>query len=382
MPSLTTIDQIGRFLADHNLATLRAALGTDTLTLQQLANEELVVLGAADEGSRLVKCLQQLGNQRITLTDMNPDKVNRLIDCGLTVAPFGAETVANKHVLLATHRTLNAGRAAIAAGARAVTPFLHLQNLYPQVFPPHCFHQGMLEDLLDNFSHIRQLATQLADDFSRLVLTRCLQYRLLGTPESFTDIVDWELYLPRQLSLQDYAACYVDCGAFDGDSVRLHLQRYADAVNSVYAFEPDPATFQALCNKSAHEQRIHCINKGVSDQPGQLQFQSNKERASGFTDDGDIVVGITSLDAELADVKPSLLKMNIEAFEPQAINGATRLIQQFQPALAISVYHRPEHLYSIQQQIRAISDDRYQFYLRQHDGGLVETVLYAIPKTR
>ncbi len=381
MPTLTTIDQIGRFLADHNLVTLRAALSAETLTLQQLANEELVVLGAADEGIRLVKCLQQLGNQRISLTDMDPKKVNRQTDCGLRVSPFGPETIANKHVLLATHRTLNAYRSATAEGARAVTSFLHLQNLYPQAFPPHCFHQGMLEDLLNNFSYISQLATKLADDFSRLVLTRCLQYRLLGTPESFTDIVDWELYLPRQLPLQDYAACYVDCGAFDGDSVRLHLQRYADAVKSVYAFEPDPVTFQALCSKSAHEMRIHCINKGVSDQPGQLQFQSNKARASGFADDGDIVVDITSLDAELADVTPSLIKMNIEAFEPQAINGATRLIQQYQPALAISVYHRPEHLYSILQQIIRISGDSYQFYLRQHDGGLVETVLYAIPKT-
>ena len=311
MPTLTTIDQIGRFLADHNPVTLRAVLSADTLSLQQLTNEEIVVLGAADEGNRLVQCLQQLGNPRISLTDMNPLKVNCKTECGLIVSPFGPETIANKHVLLATHRTFNASGSAKAAGARSVTPFLHLQNLYPQVFPPHCFHQGMLEDLLINFSHISQVATQLADDFSRLVLTRCLQYRLLGTPESFTDIVDWELYLPRQLPLQDYAACYVDCGAFDGDSVRLHIQRYADAVTRIYAFEPDPVTFQALCSKSAHEKRIHCINKGVSDQPGQLQFQSNKERASGFTDDGDIVVGITSLDAELADVRPSLIKMNI-----------------------------------------------------------------------
>ncbi len=48
--------------------------------------------------------------------------------------------------------------------------------------------------------------------------------------------------------------------------------------------------------------------------------------------------------------------------------------------LRFSVYHRPSDLWRIPQLVRELSP-QYQLFLRQHDGGVIETVLYAVPRT-
>jgi hypothetical protein len=49
------------------------------------------------------------------------------------------------------------------------------------------------------------------------------------------------------------------------------------------------------------------------------------------------------------------------------------------PKLAVSVYHRPSDLWRIPQLVRELGA-RYSLFFRQHDGGVIETVLYAIPR--
>jgi hypothetical protein len=68
--------------------------------------------------------------------------------------------------------------------------------------------------------------------------------------------------------------------------------------------------------------------------------------------------------------------MNIEGAEIEALRGARNLIQKHAPKLAISGYHRPSDLWEIPALIRELNPD-YKLSLRQHDGGTIETVIYA-----
>jgi hypothetical protein len=72
--------------------------------------------------------------------------------------------------------------------------------------------------------------------------------------------------------------------------------------------------------------------------------------------------------------------MNIEGSEIEALQGAAQSIRRWNTKLAISVYHRPTDLWQIPELVRSLNPD-YRFYLRQHDGGIIETVLYACPRT-
>ena len=86
-----------------------------------------------------------------------------------------------------------------------------------------------------------------------------------------------------------------------------------------------------------------------------------------------------SHDEVLAGQRASYIKMNIEGAEIDALHGAHRTIEHWLPKLAISVYHRPSDLWRIPQLVRELGS-RYALFLRQHDGGVIETVLYAIAR--
>jgi hypothetical protein len=85
---------------------------------------------------------------------------------------------------------------------------------------------------------------------------------------------------------------------------------------------------------------------------------------------------VTTVDHDLEGGHASFIKMNIEGAEIDALEGARRTIQSFAPQLAISAYHRPADLWAVPEKIRSLRDD-YRLFLRQHDGGIIETVCYA-----
>ena len=75
------------------------------------------------------------------------------------------------------------------------------------------------------------------------------------------------------------------------------------------------------------------------------------------------------------------IKMDIEGFELPALAGAERVIDQFRPRLAISLYHRPEDIFEIPLWI----GNRFPWYSLHLDHYTIhheETVLFAWPRVR
>jgi hypothetical protein len=115
---------------------------------------------------------------------------------------------------------------------------------------------------------------------------------------------------------------------------------------------------------------------GVWETETQLRFSGNNRINSSINDGGDTVIQCVALDHVIPDFAPTFINMDIEGAEPLALAGATNLIRQHAPDLAICVYHLPEHLWEIALQIQAIQP-RYRFFLRNYTGFPAETVLYA-----
>ena len=101
---------------------------------------------------------------------------------------------------------------------------------------------------------------------------------------------------------------------------------------------------------------------------------------SSICEDGDIVIEVNAID-EMVDRPVTFIKMDIEGSEYDAIVGASRIIKENIPTLAICVYHKREDLIEIPKLIMSITgEDAYNFYIRHHQTNLTELVLYAIPK--
>jgi FkbM family methyltransferase len=186
-----------------------------------------------------------------------------------------------------------------------------------------------------------------------------------------------DLYAPEGLFLFGEDETYIDAGTFDGDSIRAFIGRVRGRFSHVYGFEPDPVTFEKLKANFTGEPRVHPVHAGVYSRKGTLRFRDDASRGAIFADDGEIEMPVTTIDDVLQGKRATYIKMNIEGAEIDALKGARQTITKWHPRLAISAYHRPSDLWQIPEVITELSQT-YNLYLRQHDGGVIETVLYAV----
>ncbi len=85
---------------------------------------------------------------------------------------------------------------------------------------------------------------------------------------------------------------------------------------------------------------------------------------------------MTALDEVLNGERATVVKMNIEGAELHALRGSAATLLRHKPKLAIAVYHRPSDLWEVAEVVNEIVPG-YEFHLRQHNGGVIETVLYG-----
>jgi FkbM family methyltransferase len=71
-----------------------------------------------------------------------------------------------------------------------------------------------------------------------------------------------------------------------------------------------------------------------------------------------------------------MIKMDIEGAEADALAGAQRVVQEFNPNLAISVYHKPDDIWSLPLQIKKLHPE-YRLSFSHHSPLAWESVVYA-----
>ena len=341
--------------------------------------DRLAIVGAAGEGQRLAVICRTLGIAVAAIADDDPAKVGTPI-AGVPVVATArlAELDRALPIVVASHRVLKAAERLRGQGFINVAPFALLQALDPARFSPHMFYDGWLEDLWQNRERYRALAERMADDRSRSVLDAVLGFRQTLDPALLAPIVEWDLYHPAGLIGYGEDEIYVDGGSFDGDTIRLFIARVHGRFSRVLAFEPDPETFARLRANFAHDPRIEPINAGLHRRRDVLRFHNDASRGAIFQAEGAIEMPVVALDEVLAGDRVSFIKMNIEGAEVEALAGAAGAIRRWRPKLAISAYHRPSDLWRVAETVQALCPD-YDLFLRQHDGGVIETVLYALP---
>lgn len=362
----------------HSSAELRDRLRRQVPQLDPHSLARVAIVGAAPEGQRLAAICRQRGIDLAAIVDDDPAKTGAVVE-GATVAPSRELDGLDRTVpvVIASHRVLGATERLRAKGFACVWPFAYLQAVAPDMFAPHMFYTNWLEDIAENRDRYIALAPALADDKSRRVLDAVLGFRQTLDPLVLKPVLDADdLYAPRGLLDFTDDEVYIDGGSYDGDTIRTFIARVSNRFERVFGFEPDPQTYRRLCENFAHEPRVTPIPAGVFGHKGILRFKNDSTRGAIFSDEGDTEIAVTTIDEVLGEGRVSYIKMNIEGAEIDALRGAAGAIRRWRPKLAISVYHRPSDLWQIPDVVRNLCKD-YELYLRQHDGGVIETVLYA-----
>lgn len=171
---------------------------------------------------------------------------------------------------------------------------------------------------------------------------------------------------------------FVDAGGYDGGSSK-NFAEWARSFKHIYAFEPDPQNI-SVCEETLQvipAGKATVLPYGVWQEKGILRFRSDGTIWSSIESDGNLRVPVTSIDEELGEEHLTFIKMDIEGSELSALKGAEQSIRNNHPKLAISIYHRPEDIFTLPALLLTYHPD-YKFYLRHYSLGSVDTVLYAI----
>jgi FkbM family methyltransferase len=372
-------------LSDNGLPRLLRASSVARLREDLLARESplwngdlkrIAILGVGPEGARLADICLSRGIDIVGAYDGNARKRGAPF-AGLNVFPSEALTQLPRDIpiVIASHRVLGGYESLRALGYTAV-PFAYLQVAAPARFPPHAFYDGLLEDLFEHREQYVRLAEMLADEQSRATLNAIIAYRLTLNPLYLRDVVDWNLY--GALSFGDDEV-YVDCGTYNGDSIQLFSERVKGKYKKAYGFEPDKETFKVLSARFGNNSRVELVNAGVYSRSGALGFIADSSRAAKIDPDSRVKIDVVCLDDRIQE-KVTFIKMNIEGAEIEALKGGRSLIGRYAPKLAVSGYHRPTDLWQLPQLIMELNG-RYGLYLRQQDGGIIESVIYAVEST-
>ena len=174
----------------------------------------------------------------------------------------------------------------------------------------------------------------------------------------------------------------IDCGAYDGDTLRSILQSGRE-IEAYASFEPQGdlcAGIQTYIRERTEIREASILPLGVSDCYEQLRFTETTDGRSAAKADpaGAAVLPCAPLDGVLRGFCPTMIKMDIEGMEPRALAGAAEMIRQHRPQLAICVYHDISHLWSIPLQIKELYEG-YRLYICNYQFMGLETVVYAVP---
>ena len=175
----------------------------------------------------------------------------------------------------------------------------------------------------------------------------------------------------------------VDGGAYVGDTLESFLTCCSNRFRHYYAFEPDPASYAKLAARAGSDPaHVTAICAGLARHTGVARLSSTAgadSRVLAEAEPGGESVSVVSLD-EYFDRRPqpSLIKMDIEGAETDALLGAARILEHAAPTLAVSAYHLPADLWSVPLLIERLMPHS-SLYLRHYGREIDDTVCYAVP---
>jgi len=236
-------------------------------------------------------------------------------------------------------------------------------------------------DASDVGNHKRELAatrTLLSDDHSRQVFDAFVAFVTQLDDSGFPEITP-DPYFPADLPRWPKQLRMIDCGAFDGDSVRAAI-KHGYNIEASICFEPDPANFANLVQNNYAISGAMAWPCGVLDRTTMLQFSAQGDTGSSICNDGGIPIQCVKLDDVIPNFVPNMIKLDIEGSEEAALRGAETIIRSSRTGLAVSVYHLPTDIWRIPLYLSSVIGPKCQFYLRRHSRTIADTVLYVYPE--
>jgi FkbM family methyltransferase len=373
-------------------AQRRAAESFDRLS----GGRHIVLMGAGGLGRRTLAGLRRRGVEPLAFADNAIARQGTTLE-GLPV--LSPETAAREFGPRAAfvvtiwganspHRFAQSREQLRSLGCDVVSSFPALFWKYPEALLPF-YLQDLPSRLLDDRVAVLRAFDLWEDDASRAEYVAQVRFRLSADFDGLSHPVGHPQYFPDDLFTWSGDEWIVDGGAYDGDTVRMVSTMHGDRFGHHLALEPDPANFIRLQETVAAlspgaRVKVDCRQVALGSERRTLHLDATGTAASATSvvrSAGTIAVNAETLDSLVDGARPTFIKLDIEGFEMEALQGARKTIQRHAPVLAVCVYHRQNHLWRIPLLLRELRDD-YAFFLRPHNEEGWDLVCYAVARAR
>lgn len=226
----------------------------------------------------------------------------------------------------------------------------------------------------------------LNDEESKIVYCSLLLGKILEINIQSLVCVDNQYFALDQINVFNTDEVFVDVGAYTGDTIAQYIEKSRGCFKKIYAFEPaeyNKAELEKTIdnlqeNWKFDHSKIEIIQAGLGDKNTFMctssdcgvgvRLQSTLETVNS--------IQVYRLDDYLTNKKITFLKADIEGFEMKLLKGAKRVIKEYKPRLAISIYHKVSDYYELIIYLKSLVSS-YHFAIRHHTEMNDETVLYV-----
>ncbi len=257
----------------------------------------------------------------------------------------------------------------------------NIKNIYclPNPFKTH---EDITEEYylqhIDDFNKSEEL---FEEKFSKKVFKAYIESRVYGNMDAVFDAFTRPMSCVDNDIWELSNEVYVDCGAYNGDTIVKFIDATSGRYKEIYAFEPDHSIFYRMKErmKPYNDGRIHMFKKGLWNKNTFLNFISDEEQSGYVTEDAvsndEHTVAVCKLDDIIKD-DVTLIKVNMSGSNRECIEGARRIIRACHPKIAITVGLTRERLYQIPVLLKEINPD-YELFLRFNESMPSRICLYA-----
>ena len=384
------LETLLRDISSESVARVKERENTVLDRLLAECNRRCVIFGAGTMGRRALASLHSIGVCPLSFADNNPALWGKSVEGIPVLSPedaaeqFGADALFFIAIRNENHWYRETLEQLKHLGCANISSSEPIAWRFPDQFLPF-----LLYDLPHNlYAHAEDVvsASKLwADDESVAEYLAQIQLRAFGDPSLLSQPAVEESYLLPdvfQLSPDDI---FLDCGAFDGDTIRSLIDHEIQ-FDKIEAVEADSHSFARLADFVATlgpdiRNRIRLHQCAVGAHHGTVRFEDTGGLESKVSDEGRILIDMVPIDVMFASKRVSMIKMDIEGGEYDALLGAQQVIQRDRPILAICVYHSHEDIWRLPLLIRTLCPE-HRMYLKAYRGDGIQTVVYAVPPER
>ena len=228
------------------------------------------------------------------------------------------------------------------------------------VFGDNIFNKEFLEEHLEE---IKNAYDSLYDEQSKNVFLNIIRFQITGDLNLCFECESAKDEAFGILKL-DENECFLDLGAYRGDTVQEFLQ-HVKRYEKIVAVEPDKRTFKKLQINCESLKNCTCINNAIWNENCTIEFDDNKGRGGSAKDSG-IKTDAISVDFLTERYgRFTYLNVDVEGAEKELLQGAENTLKQHKPKTCMAVYHRSEDIFDLINRIKDINPD-YKIFLRHH----------------